>query len=302
MIRDFCDQFVQHGTMPAMSSSPAIITLLTDFGEDDSYVGAMKGVILTILPTVRLIDLSHRIAPQNIRQAALLLANVYRYYPAHTVHLVVVDPGVGSERHSIAVRTERGTFVAPDNGVLSYVWQREPSASAVLLDNPAYWLPSPSHTFHGRDVFSPVAAHLAGGVRLDRLGPALDSIVMLPTPPLTITPTLIEGTVVYIDHFGNVMTNIAALRWLDDHRLEFQPGTESELPAEVTTFDSRKAIVNCGWHTIHGIRQTYSQSGVGQTLALIGSSSELEIAVNQGHAARDLNIEVGDPVKLYINS
>lgn len=287
--------------MPAMPILQPIITLLTDFGEYDAYVGAMKGVMLGILPGVQLVDISHQIAPQNIRQAASMLAHVYPYYPAHTVHLVVVDPGVGGERRPIALETPRGFFVAPDNGVLTYVRLWEPSSTPVLLENTTYWLPSPSSTFHGRDIFSPVAAHLASGVPIQKMGSVLDDLVMLPLPPLEITPTTIRGEVVQIDHFGNLLTNIAQLRWLDAQTLELRPLSQqagSDTPLQI---DATKARITCGWHVVNGIHQTYSMVGAGQPLAVVGSGGELEIAVNQGSASDSFVIQMGDPVTLHFD-
>ncbi len=273
-----------------------IITLLTDFGEQDDYVGAMKGVILSIVPDVQLVDITHQVKPQNIRQAASIVDNVYRYYPADTIHVVVVDPGVGSKRQPVALKTSHGIFVAPDNGVLTYVRAREPDSQIILLDNPDYWLPLPSNTFHGRDIFSPVAAQLASGIPFEKIGTPLDSIILLPMSPLAITPTSIKGEVIRIDRFGNVLTNIAPLRWLDDHTLEFS--SESEDGAPAVRIDAVKARTSCGWHMVDGVFQNYSQVAVGKPLALIGSSGELEIAVNQGNAGEVFAIEVGSPVTL----
>lgn len=284
-----------------MSNSPAIITLLTDFGEDDSYVGAMKGVMLSILPDVRLVDISHCIAPQNIRQAALMLSNVYQYYPAYTVHLIVIDPGVGGDRRAIALETPQGRFVAPDNGVLSYVWQQEAEARAVILENQAYWRPSPSHTFHGRDIFSPVAAHLARGVPLGEFGEAVGEIALLPMPDLLISSGSIQGEVIHIDHFGNVLTNITELRWIDESRIALHPiglVKGSVKPDEPILIDSKNARINCGWHTLNGLHHTYSDVPKGRFIALVGSSGELEIAMNQGSASENLAIKIGDPVTL----
>ncbi|HEC24232.1 MAG TPA: hypothetical protein ENI95_15085 [Chloroflexi bacterium] len=283
-----------------MAKPHPIITLLTDFGERDGYVGAMRGVMLSITPEARLVDISHEVAPQDIRQAALILSSVYTYFPSHTVHLVVVDPGVGGKRHPIAVETPRGRFVAPDNGVLTYVWLAEPESRAVTLDKPEYWLPSPSYTFHGRDIFSPVAAHLAGGATLDDVGSPLEDPVMLSFPPLSITPEVIRGEVIQIDRFGNVLTNIMHLKWLDEEWLELQPimaSTDLEQPVRI---NARRARVTSGWHNFQGIHQTYSQVEVGQTIALVGSNGELELAINQGNANKVLGIDVGDTVTIHL--
>lgn len=278
-----------------------IITLITDFGEQDAYVGAMKGVLLSIAPGAQLVDITHQIERQNVRQAASILADVYLYYPPHTVHVVVVDPGVGSQRQPIVLGTPHGIFVAPDNGVLTHVRSRERETTAVLLDNPQFWLPSPSITFHGRDIFVPVAAHIAMGTPLQELGTPLDDILTLELPQLTITPTSIQGEVTGVDHFGNVLTSIMRLRWIDAHTLEFTPADAASSRLAPTSFDARQARVVCGWHTVTGIQQTYSAANVGQPMALVGSGGELEIAVNQGSASEMFAIQVGAPVMLRIS-
>ena len=284
-----------------MDPNPPIITLLTDFGENDSYVGAMKGVLLSIAPTAQLVDISHQVNPQDVQQAAGILSAVYKYFPPRTVHLIVVDPGVGTDRRPIAVQTERGSFVAPDNGVLTHILRSADKWKAVALENPDYWLADPSQTFHGRDIFSPVAAHLASGVPLKKLGSALDDPVTIKIPPLTHIQGGIKGEVVRIDHFGNVMTNIETLAWLDDTTLEFAPPDDRLALDEPLRFEARRARITFGWRTLDGIKRTYSEVTPGDTLALIGSSGELEISVNQGNAADKLAIQTGDPVTLLLN-
>lgn len=283
-----------------MPAPRPIITLLTDFGERDAYVGVMKGVILTILSDVQLVDISHQVTPQNIYQAASILASVYTYYPPHTVHLIVVDPGVGTVRKPIALQTPRGIFVAPDNGVLTYVCLQEPSSIPVHLADPTYWLPSPSNTFHGRDIFSPVAAHLASGVPIQKMGSVLDSVVMLQLAPLEITSTAVRGKVTQIDQFGNLLTNISRLRWLDARTLELHHAQTQGNKTVTIRLDAAKARITCGWHALKGIHQTYNAVGIGQVLALVGSDGELEIAANQGNASEALAVREGDPVTLHI--
>ena len=160
----------------------SIITLLTDFGTADGYAGIMHGVILRINPQATVVDLCHDIPPQDVQAAAFVLATAYPYFPAETIHVAVVDPGVGSERRAIAVRTPRGTFVAPDNGLLSYILAREPVSEAVHLTEARYWLSPLSSTFHGRDLFAPVAAYLSLGVPLPEMGPALHDPVRFVLP------------------------------------------------------------------------------------------------------------------------
>lgn len=284
-----------------MTDQRPIITLLTDFGGQDSYVGVMKGVILSIAPEATLVDITHRIAPQDIHQAATVLSSTYPYFPPHTVHLIVVDPGVGGQRRPVAMQTARGVFIAPDNGVLSYVQRREADARAVVLENQQYWRDDPSHTFHGRDIFSPVAAHLAAGVPFDELGPPCNDLVQLAAPRLSITPDAIRGQVLRIDRFGNILTNIAMLRWIDAGTVEFVP-YDAETAATPLTFAAASARVATGWHTLQPLNHTYGEASAGQPVALISSGGELEIAVNQGSAGNKLGLKVGDPVSLYIES
>jgi S-adenosylmethionine hydrolase len=283
-----------------MTKSQPIITLLTDFGERDAYVGVMKGVILSILPDVQLVDISHQITPHDVHQAASILASAYVYYPAHTIHLAIVDPEVGSVRQPIALETPRGIFVAPDNGILTYIRLQEPSSTPVLLENSSYWLASRSNTFHGRDIFSPVAAHLANGVPVRQMGPILETIVMFPVTPLDITPTLIRGEVTQIDRFGNLLTNISRLRWLDAKTLELHHVRAQSNEPVTIQLSTTKVRITCGWHAFKGIHQTYSTVQVGQPLAVVGSNGELEIAINQGSASNALAAKVGDPVTLHI--
>jgi S-adenosyl-L-methionine hydrolase (adenosine-forming) len=280
-----------------MTTPPPIITLLTDFGDHDGYVGAMKGVMLTIAPNAQLVDISHQVSPQNVRQAAQILARAYSYFPPYTVHLVVVDPGVGSDRQPIALKTGSGYFIAPDNGVLTYVQQREKSWTAIRLDREEYWLPQPSNTFHGRDIFSPAAAHLAKGIPFENLGTPLQTPVELSLPPLTVSSTSAQGKVIHIDHFGNVITNIMPLTWVDDQRLNLLP-----VNAEPIQVDRHKAYATCGWHTLKGLRRSYSEVQKGEPIILVGSNGELEIAINQGNAAESLALEIGDPVTLHFGS
>ncbi|HEM60742.1 MAG TPA: hypothetical protein ENO24_00465, partial [Chloroflexi bacterium] len=189
-----------------------LITLTTDFGMADGYVGVMKGVILGINRDVPIVDLAHDIQPQSVLDAAYILRRSYEYFPSGTIHVVVVDPGVGTERRAIAAGSDRATFVAPDNGVLTYVLEhlraKREAVQAVHLTNRTYWLPEVSDVFHGRDLFAPVAAHLSLGLSLDHLGPAIDDLVTLPPPYLERRPESLVGQVTHVDHFGNVLTNL----------------------------------------------------------------------------------------------
>jgi hypothetical protein len=194
----------------AFPSERPIVAFLTDFSVHDGYVGVMKGVVLGIASDAHLIDITHDIAPQNVSAGAWVLATSYAYFPAGTVFVCVVDPGVGSSRRSVALHAGAWYFVGPDNGLLSNVLDELPIHAAVELTNPAYHLAHVSSTFHGRDLFSPVAAHIARGVALSELGPHVDprSLLHLPGTPPVYYDQHIDAQVIHIDHFGNVITNI----------------------------------------------------------------------------------------------
>jgi S-adenosylmethionine hydrolase len=274
-----------------------ILTLLTDFGTQDEYVGVMKGVILSIAPDVRLVDLSHQIPPQDVRRAAFLLTSAVPYFPPDTVHLAVVDPGVGTERRPLAVRTPAGTFVGPDNGLFSWVLAGVPEWVAVEIREPAYRLPHVSFTFHGRDIFAPAAAYLAAGVPLERLGPRLTDPVRLPSPRLEVRDDAIEGEVLYADRFGNLVTSVGRFSW-DGDRLQLAPAFRP-MSGEVTIGATAARVALAGAE-LRGIRRTYGEVAVGEPLALVGSSGFLEIAVRQGNAAATLDAVPGTPVTLWV--
>jgi S-adenosylmethionine hydrolase len=263
-----------------------IITLTTDFGLADSYVGTMKGVILSIAPDARLVDITHNISPQDIHQAAYIVQTFYAYFPPGTIHLIVVDPGVGSERRAIAFSTPEAIFVAPDNGVLTYVWRDArarwgPEACEVVeLTERRFWLHRISRTFHGRDIFAPVAAHLASGVPLAALGPRLPALAeaALEQPTHGRNGELI-GRIIHVDHFGNCITNITPQHLA-------QAGLGPDLTVEI--IDQR----------IPGLKQTYAEGPVGALIALIGSSDRLELAVRNGSAAQTLGVGIGDIVRV----
>lgn len=254
-----------------------MITLCTDFGTRDGYVAAMKGVILTIAPETDLIDISHGIAPQNVHEGAWVLATAYRFFPHGTVHLAVVDPGVGTDRRPIVVRTAHHIFVAPDNGLLSHALRREEVLEAVMPDRPEYWRDGKiSHTFHGRDLFAPVAAHLARGIPLTDIGsPAGDLVTLDRDEPYVAPDGGIVGHIIHIDHFGNAISNIPA-ELLPDHRV----------------------YVHVAGHGVGPLRRAYGEAAPGHPLALIGSHDYLEIATREGDAARTLGLAIGDEVRI----
>jgi S-adenosylmethionine hydrolase len=280
--------------MFGMKQTP-LITLTTDFGTADGYVGAMKGVILGIAPDACLVDLSHAVAPQSVREAAFVLYTAYRFFPAHAVHLVVVDPGVGGARRAVALRTPAGTFVGPDNGVFSYVMAREPLEVLVELADPRYRLPHVSFTFHGRDVFAPAAAHLATGVPVADLGPPISDPITLPLPRLEVAAEGIVGQVLHADHFGNVVTSIGQLLW-DDDELWLEPTFGDKEPR--ARFDVARAVAAVAGQEVAEVCRTYADVAPGEMLALVGSSGHLEIAVREGSAAEELGVCPGDEVVL----
>ena len=253
----------------------ALITLTTDFGLEDGYVGTMKGVILGINPRAVIVDLCHEIAPQNVREAAYVLYTAYRYFPPRTVHVVVVDPGVGSERRAIALRTRQAVFVAPDNGVLSYIAAQEEILGIVHLTNARYWLAEVSSTFHGRDIFAPVAGHLSRGVPFSELGQPIHDIVLLPlSQPESHPDGTLGGHILHVDRFGNCITDVRA-----EHLPPDGPPT-----------------VEVAGRRIMGVRPTYAVGEEGHLLALISSEGYLEIAVRGGSAAQALGAKAGDEV------
>ncbi len=272
------------------------IALITDFGVQDTYVGVMKGVMRDIHPEAQFIDITHAVAPQHVREAAFALLIAYSYFPAGTVFLVVVDPGVGSTRQPIAVQAGDYYFVAPDNGVLSYALAHFDQTTAVQITE--HTLPHISRTFHGRDVFAPAAAHLAAGQPLASLGPAMQELVHLPVPLLEVAGRRVKGEVLHIDHFGNIITSIGRLTIPEAGRLTlntaFQPATGN------VPINPESAQVRINETNITAIQQAYADVRRGDLLALVGSSGFLEISVNQGNAADRLDAAVGDRVEISI--
>lgn len=275
-----------------------VIALLTDFGLEDAYVGIMKGVMQRILPTAMFIDITHQIRPQQVRQAAFVLMNSYRYFPDGTVFLVVVDPGVGSTRRAIAVQGGGYTFIAPDNGVLSYTLMEMGDVLSVEITDPDYMLPEISHSFHGRDIFAPAAAHVANGVGIEELGERVHEFVQLPLPGLWISDHSIRGEIVDIDRFGNLITSVGHLHWQTTDSLSLTPAFGDAVPT--TSVDAARASVKVGSEHIQGIQTTFAGTAPGYTLAMVGSSGFLEIAVNQGSAASRLGAAVGDLVEVNL--
>ncbi len=276
-----------------MESRWPIITLTTDFGTADGYVGAMKGVLLSICPQACLVDIAHAVHPQDLYHAAFCLLNATPFFPAGTVHLVVIDPGVGTARRALALQVDGMIYVGPDNGVFSLVIGEKPVEMAVALENPVYHrlAGAASHTFHGRDLFAPAAAHLAAGVSLAELGPPVTDWVSLPFPTPTLRPPHeLVGEVLYLDHFGNAITSLGVLKWRE-HELEQSPLNSGA----ASLILPREAVISCRGHTLN-LCQTYGEVDPGTPLALIGSSGFLEIAIRDGSAGDGLGIRPGDAV------
>ena len=267
-----------------------IVTMTTDFGLADVYVGVMKGVMLGIAPNLRLVDITHQVQPQAILQGAFLLADACGYFPPGTVHLAVVDPGVGTARAAIAVETPTAFFVVPDNGLLSGVWEgldesARAAARIVELTEPRYWRTGlrageagPAPTFHGRDIFAPVAAHLAAGVPLAHLGRPRREIVLLEgIHAVALADGTLRGRIVHVDRFGNCISNITA--------------------AQVAALAGRGPVrVTIAGHSVREWVRTYAEGRAGQPVALIGSNGRLEIAVREGSASGRLSVGIGEPL------
>jgi S-adenosyl-L-methionine hydrolase (adenosine-forming) len=259
---------------------PPLITLLTDFGLRDAYVGIMKGVILSLNPHIRLVDLSHDLPPQDVLAGAFVLQSAWRYFPLGTIHLAVVDPGVGSRRRAVAASCGEHFFIGPDNGLFSLVFAEQAPLSAVSLENPQYFLSDVSATFHGRDIFAPVAAHLSLGTPLTALGPPLLDPVVLDFPSSEFRDEEVYGSIIYSDHFGNLISNIhfSALQfWLQ----------------------GRPASLRLNGHPIPYLGRTYSDVPPGALLAAAGSHGYLEIACRQGSAAQVLDAAPGARVQVF---
>jgi S-adenosylmethionine hydrolase len=260
----------------------SIIALLTDFGTRDHYVATMKGVILQINPKITLVDISHEIDPQDLFHGAFVLRQSLPYFPPETIFVAVVDPGVGTSRRILAARYSNRVVLAPDNGILTLLHRDAELQDIRVVENRRFFASKLSTTFHGRDIFAPVAGHLSNGVPLEQVGPPAEHIDILSiAKPLHHKDGTLEGQVVIVDRFGNLLTNI------------------SELDLSAARAPHRGPhIVQLGPHRIGPIRTTYTDVPPGQPLALVGSSQLLEISVNKGNAARQLGVGVGAGVVL----
>lgn len=260
----------------------AVISLMTDFGIKDGTVGVMKGVIWSICPSAQISDLSHVVQAQNIREAAYIFARSIPYYPKGSIHVVVVDPGVGTARRPMAAQIGDWFYVGPDNGTVTGLLERAEQegwqTTFIELNERKYWLPTISFVFHGRDIFSPVAAHLANGVPLQQLGSPFDNPVRLELPKPRRTDNGWRGEVTHIDHFGNLSTNIRV-----EHLGEAMKRMET-------------ISVKLNGHQIHGMVNTFGERPVGELIALIGSTGNLGVSIVNGSALQILGTKIGDPV------
>lgn len=256
---------------------PRIITLTTDFGVSSPYVAAMKGVILSINPRANIVDITHAVPPQDVRAGAIVLADMTRWFPPESIHVAVVDPGVGTSRKIVYLRVGTQHYIAPDNGLLSRLALAEIHSTIMTVADPQFWLPKVSATFHGRDIMAPVAARLSLGLDPARLGPPQADIERLDWTEARVTANKIEGIVQSIDSFGNLITDIP-----EDALVNVPRGEE------VTIF--------CDDHETHGIFQTYGDQPQMTLIALVGSSGRLELAIVGDSAELMLGVCAGTPV------
>jgi hypothetical protein len=257
-----------------------MITLLTDFGTAAHFVGVMKGVIAGIAPRARVIDISHEIPPFEILTGAFLLDQSWRYFPAGTIHVAIVDPGVGSQRRPILIESRGHFFIGPDNGILSPVLA-EAKAKARVLDKPKYWLPRPSATFHGRDIFSPAAAHLSKGVKPAQLGSRIDDPWRTPAlEPVRQSRRTFTGAVLFVDRYGNLITNF---------KIESFP-----------TLRNRPFTLTAGLATIELFAGTYASAAPGEPTVIPASTGYYEIALRESSAAQRLGLRAGSPLELTV--
>ena len=256
---------------------PQIITLTTDFGASSAYVAAMKGVILSINPAATIIDVTHAVPPQDVREGALVLADVAPWFPEGTLHVAVVDPGVGTSRQIVFAQIGRQAFLGPNNGLFSRLALLTPPTTIIAVTASEHWLPQVSNTFHGRDIMAPVAARLSLGLPPERLGPRLDRLLMLPWAEVRVSERKVEGRVQSIDSFGNLITDI----------------TDAAL-ADAPRGDGTK--ITCDEHETQGIFRTYADQPEMTLIALVGSSGHLELSIVGDSAAIMLGVKVGTPV------
>lgn len=256
------------------------ITLLTDFGLRDGYNGVMKGVIYGIAPDAQIADISHTIRPQNISEGSLAWSRSYAFFPEGTVHVAVVDPGVGTHRRPIAAQLGNYFFVCPDNGLITPILEEAENAgqpvTIVHLDQPRFWLPKISNVFHGRDIFSPVAAHLANGVSIEEMGTRISDPVRFHLPEAEAIKNGWRGQVIGVDHFGNLSTNLS----------------------DVKVSRLQNAQIRVAGREINGVAETFGNHAAGELVAVMDSDGRLAIAVVNGNAAKEIGVDLGEMVEM----
>jgi len=265
---------------------PAIITLTTDFGGKDAFAASMKGVILKIIPQTQIIDISNEINPQDIWEAAYTLRSAYSHFPKGTVHVAVVDPGVGSGRRPIIVVTESYYFVGPDNGLFTLIYQEAERIRVHHITSTHYYLPNPGPTFHGRDIFAPVAGWLAKGIASANFGDEISDYVKMNIPAPKVTPNGIEGHIVHIDRFGNIITNITY------KEIQLLSPEGVDLGATSISFADK---------AIKGLKKFYAEAAPGEPGAIINSSGALEIFMYKQNARTSLSAKRGEIVRLAVS-
>lgn len=261
-----------------------IITLLTDFGLRDTFIGVMKGVIWSIAPNVQIVDLTHEIPPQRVVDGALAIAGAAPYFPAGTIHVCVVDPGVGTARRSMLAAIGDQYFIGPDNGLFSLLIEKAKDLTTppvyIALNKPRFWLPQVSNSFHGRDIFAPVAAHLANGIKIEELGDPFENPVLISIPMPQKTADGWLGQVMLVDHFGNLVTNLT--------REQLKPGVG--------------VIISVKNTTINGVVDTFGSKPAGELIVMLDSSGHLAISMVNGSAADRLGVRVDEPVTITYTS
>jgi S-adenosylmethionine hydrolase len=267
-----------------MPTAISIITLLTDFGDRDYFVASMKGVILNINSQTRIIDLSHQVVPQQVEEAAYLLKSSYRYFPDGTVHVAVVDPGVGTTRRPLLVSTSRYFFLAPDNGLLTYIFEEETSVEVRVIENKQYRLDAEGATFDGRDLFAPAAAWLTRGQSPGSYGRLIRDYVTLPVQEPSVSHKVLTGQIVYVDHFGNLISNITPLQ------LKEIQGVTRKSASEIT--------IRLGSTEIQGLVKAYADGSHDKPHALINSNGQVEVFIKEGSAAEFLKCGRGGNIQI----
>jgi len=259
-----------------------LVTLLTDFGLADPYAAAMKGVILSLCPGANIVDVSHEVPPQDVLAGAMVLAQSAPYFPPETLHVVVVDPGVGTDRRILVAKLAGQMVLAPDNGVITLLTERLRLDAIIVVRNPRYLPSGASRTFHGRDVFAPIAGHILNGLDINSLGPQPDSYKLLDLPQPDLKEQDISGQVIYVDRFGNLVSNIT-------ERL-----VRESFP------DLEAVTITCAGRPIGGLTGTYGFADPGELLALFDSMGYVEVAVNGGRACDALGAGVGAEMKVAV--